>query len=299
MFKFIGYKNKKKDKGFCDLQDDKIKAFRIKKMFNELPVLGNLKTRFPKIYKLDICPRCLKGKETISHLWECDKANNNMVILCSKVTESLKKILRKRSKKFFDVELLIDEIFPFGRTSKLLKENTKERFNFYKRFDRYKFRPEFKYVWNNKSSIDHLLRGRIPFSLINLLRSHLKKNCKKTIKDILFRWLGKIDHHFFENIWKPRNDDILRWEEQVGITKKLKRGLPDNKRVRKRGETRKLNKINYSGRKKLKVHALDDQLALYVRNLIGLNPFHLECGQENSMIFIVFKIVRCARWLLW
>ena len=68
MMGFINYKDPKDYKGFMDLTDDKIKTFRLKKMFNGLPVLSKLKTRNPKIYKSDICPRCSKDKETISHL---------------------------------------------------------------------------------------------------------------------------------------------------------------------------------------------------------------------------------------
>ena len=278
MMGFINYKDPKDYKGFMDLTDDKIKTFRLKKMFNELPVLSKLKTRNPKIYKSDICPRCSKDKETISHLWKCDKSHNEMVILCNKMSESFKKILRKAGNKFHHVENMIEDLFPFGKTNKLLADRTEQRANFYKRFDRNKYKLEFKYIWDNRSSIDGLLRGRIPFSIINILRSYLKKNSKKTIISILYKWIGKIDRYFFDKIWKPRNDDILAWEEKEGITRALKRGCEKNDSFRNKGLVRKINKIAYSGKKKFKVHALDEELALYVRNLVGFNltDFHLK-----------------------
>ena len=132
-----------------------------------------------------------------------------MVILCNKMSESFKKILRKAGNKFHHVENMIEDLFPFGKTNKLLADRTEQRANFYKRFDRNKYKLEFKYIWDNRSSIDGLLRGRIPFSIINILRSYLKKNSKKTIISILYKWIGKIDRYFFDKIWKPRNDDIL------------------------------------------------------------------------------------------
>jgi len=164
--------------------------------------------------------------------------------------------------------------------NKLLADRTEQRANFYKRFDSYKYKLEFKYIWDNKSSIDNLLRGRIPFSIINIMRSYLKKNSKKTITSILYKWMGKIDRYFFDKIWKPRNDDILAWEEKEGITRALKKSRDKKDNFINKGLVRKINKINYSGKKKFKVHALDDELALYVRNLVGFNPTNFQLSSE-------------------
>src|SRR5581483_307010 len=81
-FGFINYKDEKTDSGFFSVKDDHIKSFRIKKLFNELPTLDNLKKRNPHIYKPEHkCPRCHQKEETLIHLWECSKATNDMVIL--------------------------------------------------------------------------------------------------------------------------------------------------------------------------------------------------------------------------
>ena len=60
----------------------------------------------------------------------------------------------------------------------------------------------------------------------------------------------------------------------------MKRGRKKNDSFRNKGLVRKINKIAYSGKKKFKVHALDEELALYVRNLVDFNPtdFHLKYG---------------------
>ena len=69
--KFINYKNKREDKGFFSIKDDQIKSFRIKKLFNELPILDKLKKRKPKIYKEEYkYSRCNKEEKTLMHLWK-------------------------------------------------------------------------------------------------------------------------------------------------------------------------------------------------------------------------------------
>ena len=97
--------------------------------------------------------------------------------------------------------------------------------NFYKRFDDKKSKLEYTYVWNNLDSMDSILQGWIPHRLVNILKCYMKKESKKFIKNLLIKWLGKVDSFFFELIWKKRNDDMIIWEENHGINKNQKRNI--------------------------------------------------------------------------
>ena len=51
------------------IKNDNMKSFQVKKLFDELPTIENLKKRNPKIYKVEyLCSRCKEQKETLSHL---------------------------------------------------------------------------------------------------------------------------------------------------------------------------------------------------------------------------------------
>ena len=66
---FINYIDEKHNQGFFSLKDDNTKSFCIKKLFNELSTMENLKKCNPKIYlKSFNCPCCNKDKEILSHL---------------------------------------------------------------------------------------------------------------------------------------------------------------------------------------------------------------------------------------
>ena len=115
-FGFINYKNEKTDSGFFSVKDDHIKSFRIKKLFNELPTLDNLKKRNPHFYKPEHkCPRCHQKEETLIHLQECSKATNDMVILRLKARKKLFKLI-KQSERFKNLDDLFDDLFPFFKT---------------------------------------------------------------------------------------------------------------------------------------------------------------------------------------
>ena len=105
---------------FLSIKQDKQKAFRIKKLFNELPVMEVLKIRKPQVYKLNfLCSRCNDKKETINHLYKCSKADNNILMIQRIAKDKLIKWIRK-SKKFRNIDELIEEIFPFFKTTKQL-----------------------------------------------------------------------------------------------------------------------------------------------------------------------------------
>ena len=156
---FIDYKEEKQDLGFFSLKDDNIKSFRIKKLFNELPVMENLKKRKPTVYKPNTkCPRCHNKEETISHLWECSKANNDIVILSIKARKRLFKLITQ-SKQFKDIDMLFNELFPFFKTEQQLKRHTKQNSDYYRQFDNKKFKQDYTYIWNSIDSFDNILHG--------------------------------------------------------------------------------------------------------------------------------------------
>ena len=274
---------------FSALKDDNIKSFRIKKLFNELPTMNNLKKRNPKLYKKDYkCPRCNQNEETLTHLWECEKAANDMVILRLKAKKNLFKLI-KNSNKFNNVDNLLDELFPFCKTKKQLKRHDKFNSDYYKNFEDKKFKLEYTYIWNGLDFFDNILKGWIPIRLINLLRKYLKRDSKTFIKNLLVKWLGKIDTMFFEKIWKPRNEDMLRWENTNNISKLQKRKRLSKSREKSKGEIRKANKITFSGKKRSSVHIFDENLDFKIREILGLNRMDFQRVTDKK-ILIKFKL---------
>ena len=108
-------KSKENSLQYLSIKQDKNKAFYIKKLYNELPTMEILKKLKPKVYKDDfLCPRCDDKKETINHLWFCVKADNDILHLQRIAKDKLIKWIKK-SDKFRNVDLLIDELFHFSR----------------------------------------------------------------------------------------------------------------------------------------------------------------------------------------
>src|ERR1041384_187001 len=100
---------------YLSIKQDKQKAFRIKKLFNELPVMEVLKIRKPQVYKSNfLCPRCNDKKETINHLFKCSKADNDVLMLQRIAKDKLIKWIRK-SEKFRNIDELIEELFLFSK----------------------------------------------------------------------------------------------------------------------------------------------------------------------------------------
>src|SRR5215210_6925752 len=123
---------------YLSIKQDKQKAFRIKKLFNELPVMEVLKIRKPQVYKSNfLCPRCNDKKETINHLYKCSKADNDVLMLQRIAKDKLIKWIRK-SEKFRNIDDLIEEIFLFFKMTKLqcfIETNS----NYYSNFNDHKF----------------------------------------------------------------------------------------------------------------------------------------------------------------
>jgi hypothetical protein len=274
-------------KPYFNKKKDNEKAFKIKKMFDELPVMEIQKKRFPKIYSDNLlCPRCQTKKETIEHLWECSKADNDILYMQRTLSIRMRKLLYS-SEKFKDIEDLMDELFPFFKIKKNLKRYTKANRNFYSRFENKKYKKEYTYEWDGQNSMDCLLRGFIPTILIDILTKYLKIKSKNAIKQILMRWMGKLNNLFFEKIWKPRNEVMIEWEKSMGITKTDKK-KKINKGKRKENCTDKTRKMTAnigkianrerlknkkSGNKKDTGHTIDENLYYIIKQFMGLNSF--------------------------
>ena len=126
----------------------------------------------------------------------------------------------------------------------------------------------------------------------------MKRESKTFIKNMLIKWLGKIDSLFFEKIWKPRNEDMLIWEQNNNITKLQKRKKNLSKsHPRSKREIRNLNKTTYSGKKKSSVHVLDEKLDFETRNIFGLNRGFQWVLDKKIMIYIKISFSEwCVAW---
>jgi hypothetical protein len=120
-------------KRYFNIKKDREKSFKVKKLLNELPVMEILKTRNPKTYLPHfLCPRCSKEKETLTHLWECSKADNDILHLQSTTREYIRNLVYKNKDKFINVETLLDQIYKYTKTRKNLKRHSADNARFYK-----------------------------------------------------------------------------------------------------------------------------------------------------------------------
>src|SRR5947208_11593431 len=95
---------------------------------------------------------------SVIHLWECRKADNNMLIVQNRVKECLQKLLYYNSEKFKDIDSLMTSLFPFFRTKKNLNRYNESSSKFYSNIPEKKNKLDYTYVWNGKNSLDNLLR---------------------------------------------------------------------------------------------------------------------------------------------
>jgi hypothetical protein len=132
---------------FLNLKRDKEKSFKIKILFNELPVIEKLKVRNPKTYlSIFKCPRCKSHDETLEHLWNCSKADNDVVFLQLNAREFIKNLIHQ-AECFSNVDDLLQKLFKYTKTTKNLKKHTTERARFYRQLNNhYSFKLEYIYV---------------------------------------------------------------------------------------------------------------------------------------------------------
>jgi hypothetical protein len=282
-----------KPRKFVNLKVDREKSFKIKKMFNELPTMENLKKRFPKLYPtLSMCPRCEDKPEDIIHLWECRKADNDMLFVQNRAKERLQKLLYYNSEKFKDIDSLMTSLFPFFRTKKNLNRYNESSSKFYSNIPEKKNKLDYTYVWDGKNCLDNLLRGWIPKDLSDIIISNMKMQSKKFVNNLILKWLGKINSLFFDLIWVKRNEDMINWEKEHNISKQDKKKKRSNEKAHKSikdfsnksnvSKSRKNNRENQkrskSGKKKNTVHYIDEILYNSIRKLVfGYNfKFTLE-----------------------
>ena len=165
-------------------KDAHFKNFRFKLMINELPVLEKLKIRYKYLYNKELeCIRCNRKRETLHHLWECDKETNNII----KFERIIKKWLYNRIhniKIFKEIDNLLDELYKYIRFTVTLRHlNTKENTEIYRRLN--PFDKRLTYIWDKTESMDDLIRGWVPNKLLNILKQKKIKGSMKDIKELL------------------------------------------------------------------------------------------------------------------
>ena len=202
---------------FRNFKDHNLKAFNVKKLMDELPVIEKLKIRRPDLYEKELnCVRCNKEKETLEHLWECSAAANDMIIIGIKSRNFLYKILGEHKKRDDIIEML-HKYTNLEHELKLF--HTKENTEFYRKNNYLSF--DKKYVWDNQGSLNSLLRGWIPKDLFRSMKKFF--NRKKQVEDILLRWMVRLNKWFFDRVWKTRNEKMIEWETKNNILNKDKR----------------------------------------------------------------------------
>ena len=200
---------------------------------DELPTLEKLKARNPYLYKKDIlCIRCNKKEENIEHIWNCIDANNDMVIIEIKSRRFLNKILGS-NKKWHEI---VEALYKFTVIERHLRMfNSSTSTEPYRKQNDFCF--ERTYIWNENGSLDDLIRGWIPRELVEIFK---KFNVKKwEYNEIIIRWITKLNKWFHNRVWKKRCEDIIKWKETQGITKKDKTSKSIKHQLEVREEKRK------------------------------------------------------------
>ena len=199
------------DKGrkrkFLILKENKRKSFKYKLLIEELLTLQSLKRRLPKIYKKDLlCIRCNNMEETHRHLWECKEMNNDRNHLERTTLENLKNLIDKEE-NFIDKDELLEKLFKYCKTEKTLKSyNNQGNVKIYKNLG--KIDLEHIYIWDGEGSLDNLIEGWIPKSMINTMFLYQKNKNKENIKKLILTLAKKINDTIYNIFWKERNNAI-------------------------------------------------------------------------------------------
>jgi hypothetical protein len=266
-----------------NIRRDNEKSFKIKKLFDELPTMEKLKTRKSKVYLENFnCPRCGIYKETLEHLWECSKADNDIVFLQLESREFIKNLIHK-AECFVDIDNLLEKLFKYTKIKKNLQRHTSTNARFYKSFaNNNSYKLEFTYIWDHSYSLDFLIKGWIPNDLVNTLSYHIKrKNKKNIIKSIITRWIGKINNIFFENIWKKRNKEMIEFEKQHNINIKDKKSTSLKSVGKQSSTSNKRNRCNNKRSVLNNSHKppdiyTDDTWYDRIKHYMGFNKFYYD-----------------------
>jgi len=212
-FAFSSY-NKQSETSFSE---SKIKAFKIKIMNNNLPVLENLKIRRPDLYGNGwTCISCRQENETQQHLWLC---NNNQ--------QMVKEIIEK-CKKYISEKI------------KSLKHYNNKDHNINKILSDICWDP---YYDEQKITFLDLINGIIPKSLTNNI--YKITCCNESTTNITNIIMETIIINIYKDIWKPRCELVIQEEIKENITKRMKL-KKENKKKKKEKIKKKRKDLDQS-----------------------------------------------------
>src|SRR5688572_6442374 len=138
---------KEKKGKFLFIKGNKYRTFKVKKLFNELLTLENLKRRMPKLYKKNmLCPRCNKKEENTKHIWECKKNNNEITILENKIYKQMLDDVKDNEDFIYKTELT-EKLYKYSVLEKnLIQYHNEEKSKYYKSLGETNIRKI--YIWD-------------------------------------------------------------------------------------------------------------------------------------------------------
>ena len=161
-----------------------------------------MKQQQPKIYAPTWkCCICNAGyEETWDHIWLCH---------------------RQRDEIEQCIDLLIDKITELSTPH--LSMNRSDFIDNLRRLTIWTFPMTYPYFVRHHRSFNllDLIRGLIPHALINTVRNGL--NCQARVNDIVIESVDYFLVQLYIQIWKPHYEITIEKQEQMGITRKVKR----------------------------------------------------------------------------
>ena len=184
-------------------KDSRWKAFKIKLLHNELPVLEILKKRRSDLYgQFTNCPRCNLAPEDYNHLWYCENSKNAVKEINKKIIEFIQSLLNNNHNNnhnndnndkvnYIDTQTIMCEIDPY---------------------------------FNNPTActlfMKNFTRGLIPRNIIHSFTCI--KNSKSKGRKAALELLSIVQELFFEKIWSPGVRKLLNGNIQLGYQIKKK-----------------------------------------------------------------------------
>lgn len=168
-----------------------------------LPTLEKRHLFWPDLYKDSLCPRCKNKEETFEHLLECKADKGGWTKVEKEVKEKLENIFISKEITGEQKRKIIILLFPRKQSElKLRRLETS--------------------------------RGFIPKGLVKEINSLgiSKKKTKLILENYIEEWFLR----FKVDIWQTRCEEIIKWEKEEGISRKIKRSKP-NKRKKKEKST--------------------------------------------------------------
>jgi hypothetical protein len=181
-------------------------AFKIKNMFLLLPSLSYLKLTQPHLYTDDHCPLCGDTREDWLHLYICPRQATDLNDCIDSAIEFL---------TYTRAPTLIDNHVTFFNDLRILPF--------------WNIPTRALHDKNDSLNVTYLLRGFVPFRLINFLKGNLIHSpAEKELSSICIDFTLFLVNQFRTRLWKNRNDQLKLRQAAQGITKKmLKRKFKD------------------------------------------------------------------------